>query len=143
MNKLVEQILKFGVVGIICFLVDFGIYNICNLIGIPYLISGFLGFAVSVIANYILSMKYVFQHNDAMSRQKEITIYLILSAIGLVLNEVLLYLTIDILYMHAPWLQALISEKLWMAIAKLFATGVVMVYNFVSRKMFLEGHAKA
>ena len=142
MKKLIEQILKFGVVGIICFFVDFAIYNVCNLVGMPYLVSGFLGFSVSVILNYVLSMKFVFTHNDAMSRKKEVTIFLILSVIGLGLNELLLYLFIDVMYPQIGFLQGLMNEAWWKVFAKLMATGIVMVYNFVTRKIFIEGRGK-
>ena len=56
MTKLIQQFLKFGVVGVICFFIDTGLYTICNFIGIPYLISGVIGFSVSVVVNYLLSM---------------------------------------------------------------------------------------
>ena len=34
MKKLIQQFLKLGVVGVICFFIDTGLYTICNLIGI-------------------------------------------------------------------------------------------------------------
>ena len=112
MKKLIQQFLKFGVVGVICFFIDTGLYTICNLIGIPYLISGVIGFSVSVVVNYLLSMKYVFVRRDDLSRKKEFTIYLILSVIGL--------------------------PRAAEILAKIGATGIVMVYNFVTRKIFME-----
>ena len=80
MGKIIQQFLKFGVVGALCFVIDTGLYTICNFIGIPYLISGVIGFSVSVVVNYLLSMKYVFVRRDDLSRKKEFTIYLILSS---------------------------------------------------------------
>lgn len=139
MKKVFEQFLKFGVVGIICFIVDFGLYNICNFIGLPYLISGVVGFVASVILNYILSMKYVFKHNENMSKEKELFIYIVLSVIGLILNEIILYLFIDKLYPNMSFINNLVSINIWKVLTKLFSTGVVMVYNFISRKIFIEG----
>ncbi len=52
--NLIKQFLKFGVVGAICFFIDFGLYTFCNFIGCPYLISGVIGFVVSVVVNYLL-----------------------------------------------------------------------------------------
>lgn len=137
MKNIISQFLKFGVVGVICFIIDFALYNLCNYIGFNYLISGVVGFVASVIANYLLSMKYVFKHNENLSRTKEITIYIILSVIGLILNEIILYLLIDKLYFG--FITNLFSHDLWKVIAKLISTGIVMVYNFVSRKIFIEG----
>ena len=65
-------------------------------------------------------------------------IFVVLSAGGLLINELILYLCIDLVYASWNWLNQLINENLATAAAKIAATGVVMVYNFVTRKMFLE-----
>ena len=95
MSKLKEQILKFGIVGVFCFLIDFGIYTILIKIidwHYDYLIATFLGFTISVIVNYILSMKFVFVRKENMDRKKEFILFVILSIIGCILNEVLILL---------------------------------------------------
>ena len=138
MNKIIKQFLKFGVVGVICFFIDFGIYTLCNFLGCPYLISGIIGFVVSVIVNYVLSMKFVFERRDDISRTSEFVVYIILSTIGLGINELILYVCVDLIYKNWLFLQGLYGERWSELIAKLFATGVVMTYNFVTRKIFLE-----
>ena len=138
MEKLIQQFLKFGVVGVICFFIDTGLYTICNLIGIPYLISGVIGFSVSVVVNYLLSMKYVFVRRDDLSRKKEFAIYLILSVIGLCLNELILFVCVDLIYGNWAWLQSFMHPRAAEILAKIGATGIVMVYNFVTRKIFME-----
>ncbi|MCR5545813.1 MAG: GtrA family protein [Lachnospiraceae bacterium] len=138
-QKLIDQILKFGVVGVISFLVDFGVYTfICNILGISYIIAGIFGFVISVIVNYLLSMKFVFEGRDDISKTREFVTFVILSAFGLLLNEVILYICVDGIYWHWSWLQSWLSIKLMNMGAKIVATGVVMVYNFVTRKIFLE-----
>lgn len=139
MKKLMEQILKFAVVGGISFVVDFLVYGFtCNVIGIHYIIAGVLGFVISVIVNYLLSMKFVFKSKDDMSKGSEFVIFVILSLIGMVLNSVILFVCIDLIYMHWLWLQNLIDIEIMNLAAKIVATGIVMVYNFVTRKIFLE-----
>ena len=138
MKSLITQFLKFGIVGVISFVVDFSLYTACNFLGCPYLISGLIGFVVSVIVNYILSMKFVFERREDMSRKKEFIIYVVLSTIGLGLNELLLYICVDVIYVNSAFLMGLYGERLAEIIAKVFATGVVMIYNFVSRKLILE-----
>ena len=73
-----------------------------------------------------------------MSRKKEFIIYVVLSTIGLGLNELLLYICVDVIYVNSAFLMGLYGERLAEIIAKVFATGVVMIYNFVSRKLILE-----
>ena len=138
MKNVIGQIVKFGLVGVLCTLIDFACYTGCNLIGIPYLISGIIGFTVSVIFNYILSMRYVFVRREDISRRREFIIFVILSVIGLLLNEVLLYICVDMIYMQMSWLQGMFNRDVAEIFAKLCATVVVMVYNFVSRKLILE-----
>ena len=138
LTKLIQQFLKFGVVGVICFFIDTGLYTICNFIGIPYLISGVIGFSVSVVVNYLLSMKYVFVRRDDLSRKKEFIIYLILSIIGLILNELILFVCVDVIYGNWSWLRSFMHPRAAEILAKIGATGIVMVYNFVTRKIFME-----
>lgn len=152
MRKLLEQIAKFGVVGVICFFIDFGIYTVLNYIfritGFDgqcswyYLISQFISFIISMVTNYILSFKYVFKRRDDMSKQKEFMIFFVLSVIGLIINEIVLYLGMDVVYESWEWLHQRMGTGLAETLFKCFATGVVMVYNFISRKVFLEDHSE-
>ena len=61
-----------------------------------------------------------------MSRRREFIIFVVLSVIGLVLNDGI------VLALNA-------GLGLEANIAKICATALVMVYNFVTRKIFLEG----
>lgn len=139
MKQLLEQIIKFGVVGAFCFLIDFGItMGLTNLIGVHYLVSKFLGFVISAIVNYLLSIRFVFTHKKDMDKRKEFIVFLILSAIGLGINEIVMYGCVDGVYRHSNALKALLNEDMMIAVSTIIATGVVMVYNFISRKLFLE-----
>ncbi len=147
MKKLFEQILKFGVVGIIAFIIDFVItmavstgLRVALTMGTSRaaMIGAFFGFVVSVIVNYILSMKYVFVRREDLDRKREFVIFVILSIFGLIINELIILFSIDVIYMNWAWLQSLVGDTLATAGAKIFATAVVMVYNFITRKIFLE-----
>ena len=144
MKKLLAQIFKFAIVGGISFVVDFLVYTImCNVLHIHYIIAGVAGFTVSVVVNYILSMKFVFVSKDDMKKDKEFVIFVVLSLIGMLLNSVLLYICIDGIYMHWMWLNQILPIDWMNIVAKVIATGIVMVYNFVSRKIFLEKKEEA
>lgn len=127
MRKLIEQIMKFGVVGVIAFVIDFGVMVfLTEVFGIDPVISATVSFIISVIFNYAASMRYVFSHREGMSRTREFVIFVMLSAIGLGINDMLIWAGTDL---------ASFDYRL----VKIFATAVVMVWNFVTRKIFLEG----
>ena len=138
MKKLLDQIVKFGIVGFICFFIDFGVVMVLKVIGVHYLVAGICGFLISVIANYILSFRFVFERKEDIDRRAEFVVFVALSAGGLLLNEAILWLCMEQVYAKWGWLNALITENLATAGAKIAATGVVMVYNFITRKIFLE-----
>ena len=140
MKKLIAQFMKFGVVGIIAFCIDYGLLAFCTeILHINYLISATIGFTVSVVFNYLASMRYVFTHKEDMSRRREFVIFVVLSIIGLIINNALMWAGVELLQ-WPDWLQ----DHAYL-IVKVFATAVVMVWNFVTRKIFLdagEGHAR-
>lgn len=141
MKKLFQQIIKFGIVGVICFVIDFAITTIPTYFfgqNSVYICAVF-GFIVSCVVNYLLSIQYVFTDKKEMDKRKEFIVFVILSAIGLLINECIIYLCQDVLYVHVAWIHALIPDSLIVPISKIISTGVVMVYNFISRKLFLEG----
>ncbi len=120
-----EQFMKFAVVGILSFGVDWLLLvALTELLYIDYLVSTSISFVVSVALNYALSMKYVFEHRDDMSRKREFTIFAILSAIGLGLTDVLMFAGVTLLNIAY---QAM----------KVIATFCVTWYNFFTRKKFL------
>ena len=124
-NKLLMQIIRFGIVGGTSFLIDYGIFTILSqLLHIHYLIASILSFSISVIYNYILSIKWVF---DVTKKQtsKEFIVFVILSVIGLGINSLIMYISVDLMHIHEM-------------ISKIIATAIVMVYNFITRKIFIE-----
>ncbi|WP_321972040.1 GtrA family protein [Paratractidigestivibacter sp.] len=129
MRKLIEQFLKFGVVGVIAFCIDYGVLMLLSQVfGVDPVLSAAVSFCVSVVFNYIASMKYVFQRRDDMSRQREFIIFIALSVVGLVINELIML----------AGTAALGSGAIAVTLTKLVATAVVMVWNFLSRKKWLE-----
>ena len=129
MKGLIEQFLKFGVVGAIAFLIDYGVLMLLSqVIGMDPVVSASISFVVSVVFNYVASMHYVFTRRDDISRRREFTIFVILSAIGLVINEIIMVIGVNVLG----------DSALMVTITKLVATAIVMVWNFVSRKKWLD-----
>ena len=123
MNKIYNQIIRFVICGIIATIIDFTVFGLLRLIGIHYLLAQVFAFIIATIFNYLISIKMVFNTNN----KNKLIIFFILSIIGLLLTEVLLYIGIDILNIKEIF-------------TKTIATAIVMIYSFISRKIALEGH---
>ena len=124
-SKLFKQLFRFGIVGFTAFLIDAGLlYVLTEYLYIYYLISSVISFIVSLIYNYILSIFWVF---DVKKKQtyKEVLLFTILSVIGLGVNQLVMYIGVDLL-------------NVYYMLCKIISTIIVMVYNFVTRKIFIE-----
>ena len=129
MRKLIEQVLKFGVVGFAAFGIDYGVLMLLSqVLGVDPVLSAAISFCVSLLFNYLASMRFVFKRRDDLSRTREFITFLVLSGIGLLINEVLMWAGVTLLG----------NSPLMVTITKVFATAVVMVWNFLSRKRWLE-----
>lgn len=127
-KKLIAQFMKFGIVGVTAFLIDYGLMvALTEFFGVPYLISNTISFTVSVVFNYVASMRYVFERRDDMSRRREFIIFVVLSIIGLILNDLFMWLFVSVWFIDYR-------------IAKIIVTVLVAIWNFVTRKIFLEKH---
>lgn len=125
-NKLINQILKFGVVGGVAFLIDYLLLFVCTeFLHIYYLYSSIISFTVSVIFNYIASVKWVFEVDENRNRKKEFILFIVFSVIGLGINQVIMWGMSDKLHIYYMF-------------SKIVATAVVMCWNFITRKLFLE-----
>ena len=123
---LAAQVLRFGIVGVISTLVDYVGYLLLDYgLGVHYLVASTLSYSLGIVVNYWLSMRYVFASDESRSKRREFAIFVTLTLIGLVLNQIFLYVFVE-------WL------GLSGALAKILATILVMVYSFVSRKIFIE-----
>lgn len=126
MKKLIAQFMKFGVVGVIAFCIDYGILALLTeVFGVNYLVSATISFTASVVFNYVASMHYVFTHKEGMSKRREFAIFVALSVIGLGINNLCMWAGVELFGIHY-------------LITKIGATAIVMVWNFVTRKIFLD-----
>ena len=109
-SKLGQQIIKFGAVGFLCFFIEYVLLILFKeLLGWPVIAANTLAFTVSAIVNYILSILFVFDTDKKAN----------------------VVLKLGTMVLDPFWSRSYI-------IVKPFATGVVMVYNFITRKIFIE-----
>lgn len=126
MKKLIEQIFRFGIVGVLAFIIDYGLMAFCTeVLGIYYLWSSLISFTVSVIFNYVMSVKWVFNVDNGKTQTQNLIFFVTFSIIGLGINQLIMWLGVD-------------KIQISYLIVKLFATAVVMVFNYVTRKWYFE-----
>lgn len=125
-NKLLMQIAKFIVVGGTATVIDFVLlFVLKEFVGLNEIVSNTISFTISLIYNYIASVKWVFDVDKSKKQEQQFLIFIIFSIIGLLINNLILWICIDKLKIHY-------------LIGKVIATAIVMVFNFVTRKKFLE-----
>lgn len=125
-RKLLLQIFKFLFVGGLAFLIDYISLIICKeVFYLSTLLASAIAFTISVIVNYILSVTWVFEVDETKSKKQNFIIFIVFSILGLIITEIIMYLGSDVL-------------KISYLIVKIVATAIVMVFNFVTRKIFLE-----
>lgn len=128
MKRLFTQLLKFGVVGVIATIIDFFfLFLFTDVFGMYYLLSAAISFVLSTLFNYVASMRFVFNSKFSKDeKSKELILFVILSVSGLLLNQFLLWFFVE-------------KIALYYMAAKIVATFFVMMWNFVSIKVWLEG----
>lgn len=126
LKDLVVQFAKFSVVGIVAFVIDYGLFLVMDYVfHVEYLIASAISFTLATVFNFVASMRYVFAGKEGQTRTQQFIIFFVLSVIGLGVNQLILWVCVSFLFMYA-----------W--VGKLAATAVVMLFNFVTRKIFLE-----
>lgn len=128
--KLLIQIFKFILVGGTATILDWILYYVLyNYLKIDPLIANIISFSTSTVYNYWASVKWVFDVNKDKSSKRLFIEFVLFSAIGLGLTELLLWIGINVLSINAM-------------VVKIIATILVMIFNFVTRKIFLEKHSE-
>jgi putative flippase GtrA len=118
------QLLKYVGVGGSAALVEWSCFAL--LIGITqlhYLIAATVSFLISTAVNYVLSARFVFVRGRHPAHRELFLLYLV-SAIGLLLNLLLMSFFVEYLLIHAMP-------------AKIASTGVVFFWNFGARKLWV------
>lgn len=144
------EIVRFGVVGVLATVVDMAAMGVVLYLFEPSLYPHFYnvwygggepstlatvvgtgtGFVLGLFVNYFLSVLFVFSEKGKSKSVYGFTVFAILSAIGLGIHLVGMYIGYDLLGIN-EW------------IVKIILTAIVMVYNYVSKKLLLFKKIKA
>lgn len=125
------QLFRYLFVGGAAFLVDYGLLVLLTEVcGLHYLVSATISFIAGLIVNYLLSTSWIFRKSKMENKWAEFIIFSIIGVVGLLLNNLLLYLFTDLAHIHYM-------------ISKLITTAIVMLWNFGARKIILFNKKEA
>lgn len=121
------QFVKFGIVGLSNTLISYIVYVVLVYFSVYYLVASLMGFLVSVINAYYWNDRYVFKTED-INRPVWWKVFLktlmSYAGTGLILNNVMLILWVDIMGVHemlAPVLNLFITIPLNFVLNKYWA----------------------
>ena len=122
---LIEEFLKYFLIGSIAFGVDFTVlYISTEWIGLHYLISAAFGFSIGLVVNYLFSVNWVFKYRRMKNITVEFSIFSLVGFIGLIWNEFFMWFFTHIF----------LGKYL---LAKIPTTILVFLWNFSARKFLL------
>ena len=93
-------------------------------LNLNYLLVAGVGFVIATAINYVLSIRIVFESGAQLDKRQEIVAVYIVSGIGLILHEWILY-------------TAVTSFDLAGITGKVIATGSVFFWNYLVRKYYV------
>lgn len=136
-NPLKDQLLRFGVVGVINTLIDFGVLNALLLLtdesgGRTLLGCNVVAFLCANLNSYFANRTWTFAGLGAASLN-EFGVFLGIAFIGLLINSFVLWLLTS----------GLPSSLLYINLAKVGATGVSMIWNFCGYRLLLTRQVAA
>ena len=132
------EVVRFALTGGICFLVEFAALVLLKEgLGLDTLIATPIAFALSVVVNYALCMRWVFRGaRDGGAAAK--AGFAVTSVMGLVLNEGLMLLFRVMLGEDAVLLTLLGYPVTMYMLNKVLSTLLVMVWNYFTKKAVLQ-----
>ncbi len=133
LKDLIVKFFKFGVVGVSGSVIDFGVTALCKgIFGLPGLLANAIGFTLAATSNYFLNRVWTWK-----STSKEVGIeyakFFFVSLLGLGLNTLIVFLLEDTRIVPC-FVDTTLDWNFW--VAKIIATAIVMVWNFVANNFF-------
>ena len=129
-NQTIRQFLSYFGVGGVSAIVEWAVFSLFEaLFNVPFLLATALAFLVSTSVNWYLGRRFTFKSNRYQNKRgKEIVLVFSVSAVGLILNLILMAVFVNVFRMNTHLLKT---------VAKILATGIVFFWNYLSRKYWI------
>ena len=139
MTSKLREIIKFVFTGGICFLLEYAaLILLKEWLHLPVVAATPVAFLISVVFNYLLCVKWVFDGAKEGSRKAQVG-FVITSGIGFFLNWLLMWALTALLGEDALLFALFgVQVKVYM-LNKIIATGLVMVWNYFTKRYLLKG----
>lgn len=139
MTSKLKEIIKFVFTGGICFLIEYAaLILLKEWLHLPVVAATPVAFLISVVFNYLLCVKWVFDGAKEGSRKAQVG-FVITSGIGFFLNWLLMWALTALLGEDALLFALFgVQVKVYM-LNKIIATGLVMVWNYFTKRYLLKG----
>ena len=133
-----KEMLRFVITGGLCFLIEFAcLVALRDGAGLDTLIATPIAFLISVIVNYLLCVKWVFDGAGSQGNAQRAG-FLVTSAVGLGLNE-LLMLLFRALFGEDQTVMTVFGFTVTMyMVNKVIATVIVMIWNYITKRKILR-----
>ncbi len=130
-KQLLFEFMRYVIVGGVAFVVDAGVMTLTKELAHWHLaVCVALGFAAGLLANYLLSAIFVFRTAEQKERSHRVVAFLIYATVGVIglgLTELGMFIGVSIVG----------SDGFWYVLVKCFVAGVVLVWNYIGRKIFV------
>ena len=139
MNQRMKEIMKFVVTGGVCFVIEYAVLVLLKEAAhMSVMVATPLAFLVSVAANYLMCVLWVFDGAKNSGHAAQIG-FLLTSGIGLALNWLIMAALTALFGEDAVLLTiAGLSLKVYM-VNKVIATLLVMIWNYFTKRLVLKG----
>lgn len=119
------KILIYLCIGGTAALIEWGFFWVFGIkFSLNYLVATTLAFTLSTICHYLMTNIWVFDSGKRYNRAKELTLVLLVSAMGLGFNLLLMALFVGTLGLNSM-------------VSKVVASCIVVVWNYLSRKKWI------
>ncbi|MFD5466807.1 GtrA family protein [Kitasatospora sp. NPDC127059] len=123
------EVVKFGIVGLSGVVVNFAVFWVClNGMGLASLRSNVVATVIAIATNYLGYRYWLYRDRDAASRKREITLFLVFSGIGMLIETGVLGFSRYVLGLDTSY------EQIG---AKVVGLAIATVFRFISYRTWV------
>ena len=131
-----RQIVKFAIVGVVNTSVDFGVLNFLVTLtgidkGLSLTILNGVSFIAAVTNSFFWNRLWVFEQEKNSFNVNQFAQFFLISIGAVLINSIIIYSLTTFVHISA------LDDRSWLNIAKIFATLLSMVWNFLGYKFFV------